>query len=73
MFLELTEQAQNKLLEVMRDRLQEISGSRARWRVTCGAAVGFGAEHPGLLQAVILFLLPPKMIMPRGCMIDWVI
>ena len=33
-FLDFAEQAQNELLEVMSDRLQEISGSRARWRVT---------------------------------------
>ncbi|MBT6586737.1 MAG: TetR/AcrR family transcriptional regulator, partial [Gammaproteobacteria bacterium] len=45
-FLDFSEQAQNELLEVMSDRLQEISGSRARWRVTCGAVVDFGAEHP---------------------------
>jgi AcrR family transcriptional regulator len=45
-FLGFAEQAQNDLLEVMSDRLQEISGSRARWRVTCGAVVDFGAEHP---------------------------
>ena len=53
-FLDFAEQAQNELLEVMSDRLQEISRSRARWRVTCGAVVDFGAEHPGLLQAASL-------------------
>ena len=46
----------------MSDRLQEISGSRARWRVTCGAVVDFGAEHPGLLQAAFL---DPVFIAPR--------
>ena len=55
-FLDSPEQAQNELLEVMGDRLQEIIGSRARWRVTCSAVVDFGAEHLGLLQAA--FLLP---------------
>jgi hypothetical protein len=54
--------AQNELLVVMSDRLQEISGSRARWRVTCGAVVDFGAEHPGLLQAAFL---DPVFIAPR--------
>ena len=60
-FLDFAEQAQNELLEVMSDRLQEISGSRARWRVTCGAVVDFGAEHPGLLQAAFpdpVFIAP---------------
>ncbi|MBT7797618.1 MAG: TetR/AcrR family transcriptional regulator [Gammaproteobacteria bacterium] len=61
-FLDFAEQAQNELLEVMSDRLQEISGSRARWRVTCGAVVDFGAEHPGLLQAAFL---DPVFIAPR--------
>ena len=61
-FLDFSEQAQNELLEVMSDRLQEISGSRARWRVTCGAVVDFGAEHPGLLQAAFL---DPVFIAPR--------
>jgi AcrR family transcriptional regulator len=61
-FLDFAEQAQNELLEVMSDRLQEVSGSRARWRVTCGAVVDFGAEHPGLLQAAFL---DPVFIAPR--------
>ncbi len=61
-FLDFAEQAQNELLDVMSDRLQEISGSRARWRVTCGAVVDFGAEHPGLLQAAFL---DPVFIAPR--------
>ena len=61
-FLDFAEQAQNELLEVMSERLQEISGSRARWRVTCGAVVDFGAEHPGLLQAAFL---DPVFIAPR--------
>lgn len=61
-FLDFAEQAQNELLDVMNDRLQEISGSRARWRVTCGAVVDFGAEHPGLLQAAFL---DPVFIAPR--------
>ena len=61
-FLDFAEQAQNELLEVMSDRLQKISGSRARWRVTCGAVVDFGAEHPGLLQAAFL---DPVFIAPR--------
>ncbi len=57
---------------MIRDQFQEINGSRARWRVTCGAAVDFGAEHPGLLQAAFL---DPVFIAPRddnvgGCMID---
>ena len=56
------QQAQNELLEEMSDRLQEISGSRARWRVACGAVVDFGAEHPGLLQAAFL---EPVFIAPR--------
>ncbi|MGV0035342.1 MAG: hypothetical protein ACNYPE_10400 [Candidatus Azotimanducaceae bacterium WSBS_2022_MAG_OTU7] len=47
---------------MIRDQFQEISGSRARWRVTCGAAVDFGAEHPGLLQAAFL---DPVFIAPR--------
>jgi len=61
-FLDFAEQAQNELLVVMSDRLQEISGSLARWRVTCGAVVDFGAEHPGLLQAAFL---DPVFIAPR--------
>ncbi len=61
-FLDFAEQAQNELLEVMSDRLQEVSGSRERWRVTCGAVVDFGAEHPGLLQAAFL---DPVFIAPR--------
>ena len=61
-FLDFAEQAQNELLEVMSDRLQEISGSRARWRVTCGAVLDFGAEHPGLLQAAFF---DPVFIAPR--------
>ena len=61
-FLDFAEQAQNELLEVVSDRLQEISGSRARWRLTCGAAVDFCAEHPGLLQAAFL---DPLFIAPR--------
>ena len=46
----------------MSDRLQEISRSRARWRVTRGAVVDFGAEYPGLLQAAFL---DPVLIAPR--------
>jgi hypothetical protein len=61
-FLDFAEQGQNELLEVMSDRLQEISGSRARWRVTCGAVADFGVEHPGLLQAAFL---DPVFIAPR--------
>ena len=61
-FLDFAEQGQNELLEVMSDRLQEISGSRARWRLTCGAVVDFGSEHPGLLQAAFL---DPVFIAPR--------
>ena len=60
-FLDFAEQGQNELLKVMSDRLQEISGSRARWRVTCGAVADFGAEHPGLLQAAFpdpVFIAP---------------
>ena len=61
-FLDFAEQAQNELLQVMSERLQEVSGSRARWRVTCGAVVDFGAEHPGLLQAAFL---DPVFIAPK--------
>ena len=46
----------------MSDRLQEISGSRARWRVTCGAVADFGAEHPGFFQAAFP---DPVFIAPR--------
>jgi hypothetical protein len=42
------------LVEVTSGRLQEICGSRARRRLTCGAVVDFGAEHPRLLQAAFL-------------------
>ena len=61
-FLDFAAQAQNELLAVLSDRLQHISESRARWRVTCGAVVDFGAEHPGLLQAAFL---DPAFIAPR--------
>jgi AcrR family transcriptional regulator len=61
-FLDFQEQAQNELLDVMSDRLQEICGSRARWRLTCSAVADFGAGHPRLLQAAFL---EPVFIAPR--------
>jgi hypothetical protein len=42
-FLDFEEQTQNELLKVMSDGLEEISGIRARWRVTCGAVVDLSA------------------------------
>ena len=38
-FLDFAEQAQNELLGLMSVRLQSVSGSRARWRATCRAAI----------------------------------
>jgi AcrR family transcriptional regulator len=61
-FLDFAEQAQNELLEVMSERLQSVSGRRARWRVTCRALFDFASEHPGLLQAAFL---DPVFIAPR--------
>ena len=61
-FLDFAEQAQNELLEVMSDRLHQVSGSRQRWRVTCGAVIDFGVSHPGLLQAAFL---DPVFIAPK--------
>jgi hypothetical protein len=61
-FLDFAKQVQNEFLEVMSDRLQEISRSRARWRLSRWAVVDLGSEHSGLLQAVFL---DPVFIAPR--------
>lgn len=53
-FLDFAEQAQNELLGLMSVRLQSVSGSRARWRATCGAIIDFGEENPGLLPAAFI-------------------
>lgn len=53
-FLDFAEQAQNELLALMGERLAVVSGSRARWRVTCATVIDFGSSHPGLLQAAFL-------------------
>ncbi len=61
-YLDFAEQAQNELLAVLRERLQAVSGSRERWRVTLSAVIEFGQANPGLLQAAFL---DPVFIAPK--------
>ena len=69
-FLDFAEEAQNELLEVMSDRLQAFSGSRARWRVTSPALLWTLVQNIlecCRLHFLILCLLRPEMTMHGEC------
>lgn len=61
-FLDFAEQAQNELLALMGERLQQVEGRRERWRETIGALIDFADANPGLLQAAFI---DPVFIAPN--------
>lgn len=61
-FLDFAEQAQNELIELVRERLSKVTGSRERWRTICTALLDFAESHRGVLQAAFI---DPVFIAPN--------
>ncbi len=62
-FLDFAEQAQNELIDLFRERLQDLTGSRDRWWTVCAALLDFGESHRGVLQAAFI---DPVFIAPNN-------
>ena len=62
-FLDFAEQAKNELIDLFRERLQDLTNRRDRWRTVCAALLDFGESHRGVLQAAFI---DPVFIAPNN-------